>query len=184
MIEAAEIKGLISLRAYLAEHGAVFIRDKARCLFHEDRTPSASLYRGKDGYERLRCFGCGADVDLIGAAQEIHGLDFKGAIKMLADRAGISTHRTPADAQARMERERKQELLKIFRAWEQTQVNEISAVLRAFRSMKARAKTQAELITLAEVQGEMDALEDRYEIFCRKDDCPKFELYQEMTDGN
>lgn len=183
MIEA--VKSVLPLRVYLAEHGAEFVRDKARCLFHEDRTPSASLYRGKDGYERLKCFGCGKDVDLIGAAQELHGLDFNAALKHLEDRAGLSMQ-TPADIRAaekaRRERERKAELVRAFREWEQQMVDDISAVLRAYRRLRA-ARTdfsEAELMSLAGLQGVVDYLSYIYEeVFCKADDGPKYALFKE-----
>lgn len=59
---------------------------KARCPFHAERTPSfiVSPHRGT-----YHCFGCGAGGDMFTFVQEIEGLDFKGALKMLADRAGV-----------------------------------------------------------------------------------------------
>ena len=93
MIEA--VKSAIPLRAYLAEHGIEGKGKVYHCIGrgHEDRNPSGWTYKGRDGYERFRCGSCGLDVDVIGAAQELHGLDLKGALRLLADRAGISTRR-------------------------------------------------------------------------------------------
>ena len=35
------------------------------------------------------CFGCGAKGDIFTFVEEFEGLDFKGALKILAERAGI-----------------------------------------------------------------------------------------------
>lgn len=187
MITIEAVKNALSLRVYLAEHGAEFVRDKARCPFHDDKTPSASLYRGRDGYERLKCFGCGKDVDLIGAAQELHNLDFKGALRVLADRAGIKTAQTTAERQAaekaREEQERKAEAVRAFRRWEQETANDIAEVLRRYRYYQSTYKgpfTESELQELARLQTQVDYLEYIYEdVLCKKDDLPKYELFKE-----
>lgn len=178
----AAIKSALPLRAYLAEHGAEFVRDKARCLFHEDKTPSASLYRGKDGYERLKCFGCGMDVDVIGAAQELHGLAFKAALRFLTDRAGIKPARTQAEKVAAEGARR--DIVKAFRRWEMETVNDIVEVLRRYRHLKSTRNnfTEAELQTLARRQAEIDELEYHYEILCVRDDSEKYELFKETMD--
>jgi hypothetical protein len=44
----------------LQSHGIAVRGRQAHCPFHEDRTPSLSLFRGKDGRERWTCHaGCG-----------------------------------------------------------------------------------------------------------------------------
>lgn len=149
------------------------------CVSHSpDNNPSLILY-GERGW----CPVCQWRGDALDYVMKLHGLSFKDALVHL----GVATTRTltstKAAVQARQERERKAALVERFRAWEREQVDYISAMLRAFRSMKARARTEEELISIAEMHAVMDAIEDRYEIFCRKDDGPKFELYQEMTDA-
>lgn len=178
------IKSAIPLKTYLAEHGAEFVRNKACCPFHEERTPSGSLYSGQDGHERYKCFGCGIDVDVIGAAQEFYGLDFKGALSTLADRVGLKLEGQTSTAAraAQMEHEERRRLIGAFRAWEQQAVDDISAVLRAYRHMRVlkTAFTEAELIALAELQGEMDILKFYYEILCKRDDEAKYLLFREV----
>ena len=59
---------------------------RARCPFHQEKTPSffVSPSRG-----RYHCFGCNRGGDLISFVEEIENLDFVGALKLLAERAGV-----------------------------------------------------------------------------------------------
>jgi len=38
---------------------------QCRCPFHSDDTPSFTIFLGKDGIQRYRCFGCGEGGDVI-----------------------------------------------------------------------------------------------------------------------
>jgi len=55
------------------------------CLFHEDRTPSGSIFHG-----RFYCFGCGVCYDAIEFVQQLERTDFKSALASLANRYGVS----------------------------------------------------------------------------------------------
>ncbi len=59
---------------------------KAKCPFHSEKTPSFFVSRDRGTYY---CFGCGASGDIFSFVEEFEGLDFKGALKMLAERAGV-----------------------------------------------------------------------------------------------
>lgn len=59
---------------------------KAKCPFHEERTPSFVVNVDRQTYH---CFGCEAGGDVISFVMEIDGLEFREALKFLADRAGI-----------------------------------------------------------------------------------------------
>ena len=60
---------------------------KARCPFHTEKTPSFFVSPARNTYH---CFGCGARGDIFSFIQEFEGLDFPGALKVLADRAGVT----------------------------------------------------------------------------------------------
>lgn len=59
---------------------------KARCPFHNEKTPSFYVSTDRDSYH---CFGCDKGGDIINFIEEIEGVDFLGAIKILAEKAGI-----------------------------------------------------------------------------------------------
>jgi len=59
---------------------------KARCPFHNEKTPSFFVSKDRGNYY---CFGCGAKGDIFTFVQNFEGIDFLGALKILADKAGI-----------------------------------------------------------------------------------------------
>ena len=56
------------------------------CPFHQEKTGSFSVNQSRQFY---KCFGCGVGGDVLKFVQEIDGLTFPEALKMLAERAGI-----------------------------------------------------------------------------------------------
>lgn len=59
---------------------------KGKCPFHNEKTPSFFVTPDRGGYY---CFGCGAKGDIFSFVEQFEGLDFMGALKLLAERAGI-----------------------------------------------------------------------------------------------
>src|SRR3989338_2159515 len=59
---------------------------KAVCPFHNEKTPSFFVSPSRESYY---CFGFGKLGDIFTFVEEFEGLDFKGALKVLANRAGI-----------------------------------------------------------------------------------------------
>ncbi len=60
---------------------------KAKCPFHNEKTPSFFVSKERNSYY---CFGCGKGGDIFSFVEEFEGLDFKGALKLLAERANIN----------------------------------------------------------------------------------------------
>ncbi|MEK7461560.1 MAG: DNA primase [Patescibacteria group bacterium] len=59
---------------------------KARCPFHNEKTPSFFISPTRQNFY---CFGCGAKGDIFTFVEEAEGLDFRGALKLLAEKAGV-----------------------------------------------------------------------------------------------
>ncbi|MEK7069182.1 MAG: CHC2 zinc finger domain-containing protein, partial [Patescibacteria group bacterium] len=59
---------------------------KAKCPFHNEKTPSFFISPDRGTYY---CFGCSASGDIFSFVEEFEGLDFKGALTLLASRAGV-----------------------------------------------------------------------------------------------
>jgi DNA primase len=89
MNTAAEIKQRLDIVTIISEYirlekaGRNF---KALCPFHTEKTPSFFVFPERQSW---RCFGCGAGGDLISFVMRKEGLDFGGALKAMAQRAGV-----------------------------------------------------------------------------------------------
>ena len=59
---------------------------KGKCPFHNEKTPSFFVSPERDSYY---CFGCGAKGDIFSFVEHFEGVDFVGALKILAERAGV-----------------------------------------------------------------------------------------------
>lgn len=96
--EATDIVELVSEVTKVKRSGRTSM---AVCPFHQEKTPSMSLDRGRGLYH---CFGCGKGGDVFSFIQETQGLDFGDALELLARKAGITLTADPAAAQRRSRR--------------------------------------------------------------------------------
>lgn len=60
---------------------------KCACPFHSEKTPSCFVYPDTNSFY---CFGCGAGGDVITFVMKIENLDYFEAVKLLAQRSGMS----------------------------------------------------------------------------------------------
>jgi DNA primase catalytic core len=67
----------------LEKAGANF---RARCPFHNERTPSFIVSPTRNSYY---CFGCNRGGDIFSFVQEVEGVEFFESLKILAARAGV-----------------------------------------------------------------------------------------------
>ena len=89
----------------------VALRPKGRehvglCPFHDDKSPSMAVVTHKSGFGAdafYKCFSCGAGGNAIDFAMNYHKLEFREALKFLAERAGIEL--TPWDRERTQRRD-------------------------------------------------------------------------------
>ena len=103
--ERLSIEEVVSLYIKLDQTGSNL---KAKCPFHNEKTASFFVSPDRGSYY---CFGCAAKGDIFTFVEEFEGLDFKGALKILAERAGVSL--------LGYNREKEGEKEKLYRAMEE-----------------------------------------------------------------
>jgi len=59
---------------------------KAKCPFHNEKTPSFFVSPSRNTFY---CFGCGEKGDIFTFVERFEGLDFRGALKVLSEKAGV-----------------------------------------------------------------------------------------------
>jgi DNA primase len=127
--DAVDFVELVSARTELRRAGPA--RFEGLCPFHDERTPSFGIDPGQKVYH---CFGCQASGDVFTFVQETEGVDFKGALELLAERYGVELQREqedPREAERRKKRERLLELLKRTAAYYERYLWESSEASRA-----------------------------------------------------
>lgn len=53
------------------------------CPFHQENTPSFTVFRGKDGIERFHCFGCNERGDVVDFVKLLKGVETREAVAIL-----------------------------------------------------------------------------------------------------
>lgn len=101
--ERLNIVDVISSYIKLERSGGNF---KAKCPFHNEKTPSFFVSPERNSYY---CFGCGAKGDIFTFTEEFEGLDFRGALKVLAEKAGVEI--VPENPKLKNEKERLFEIM-------------------------------------------------------------------------
>ena len=79
---------------------------KAKCPFHSEKKPSFFVSPGRGSFY---CFGCSASGDIFTFVEKFEGLDFRGSLKLLADKAGV-----PLEEFSKEETSEKERLYKIM----------------------------------------------------------------------
>jgi DNA primase len=107
--DAVDMIELVSARTELRRAGPSSY--EGLCPFHDERSPSFGIDPTKKVYY---CFGCQASGDVFTFVQETEGLDFKGALELLAERYGIELQREAEDPRAAERRQRRERLLALL----------------------------------------------------------------------
>ncbi len=87
--DVARILSLVPLDSYISRF--ITLKKKGRnylglCPFHHEKTPSFTVSPEKGIF---KCFGCGKGGNLFTFVQEYEGLDFYGALKLVAEQTGV-----------------------------------------------------------------------------------------------
>ena len=88
------IKAKINLVDFLSKDLRLFksgANYKALCPFHNEKTPSFTINLDKNSFN---CFGCGVSGDIFSYVMEKYKIDFKEALKILANEAGVDLKNT------------------------------------------------------------------------------------------
>ena len=104
-----DIVDVISQYVNLKKKGANYF---GLCPFHNEKSPSFSVSGDKQMYY---CFGCGAGGNVITFVMEYENYSFAEAVKLLADRAGITLPEITYSREARALSDLKNTLLEINR---------------------------------------------------------------------
>lgn len=81
--QKTDIVSIIGERVELKKAGRNY---KALCPFHSEKTPSFMV---SPELQMFKCFGCGEAGDVIAFLEKFEGMEFREALKFLADRVGI-----------------------------------------------------------------------------------------------
>jgi DNA primase len=80
----SDIVDVVGSYVHLQRAGSAF---KTLCPFHKEKTPSFHVNPQR---QIFHCFGCGAGGDVFGFVMQQEGVDFIGAVRLLAKRAGVA----------------------------------------------------------------------------------------------
>jgi DNA primase len=107
--DAVDFVDLVSQYTELRKAGPA--RWTGLCPFHDERSPSFGI---EPSQKLFKCFGCGEGGDLFRFVELKEGLDFRGALEYLADRAGIELELEEEDPQAAERRRSRDRLLELL----------------------------------------------------------------------
>lgn len=106
IISKTDIVSLISQYVTLKNAGKHF---KGLCPFHNEKTPSFIVHPDRGFY---KCFGCGEGGGAVQFLMKIENLSFPEAVKVLADRAGITIETTREEKKVLTEASLQRKLMK------------------------------------------------------------------------
>ncbi|MBU3918920.1 DNA primase [Patescibacteria group bacterium] len=114
--EKLDLVDVISGYIKLSKTGANY---RAVCPFHSEKKPSFFVSPTR---QLWRCFGCGKNGDAFSFIQEIEGIEFGDALRLLAQKAGVKLQRQ--DPQVQTQRKRFYEILETSTKFYEQQLHE------------------------------------------------------------
>lgn len=92
---------------------------KANCPFHNEKSPSFMVNEEK---QIFHCFGCGKGGDIFGFLMEMETLDFKEALRVLADKAGVELKTYKYEKEEATDKNKILEILELATKFYETQL--------------------------------------------------------------
>jgi DNA primase len=85
---------------------------KALCPFHSEKTPSFMVSPERQSFY---CFGCNKGGDMFTFVEEFEGVDFKGALKILAEKAHVDLSQYDSLSRGRVDKKRADQLFMLLK---------------------------------------------------------------------
>lgn len=140
--------------AYLPLSRAGAANSKARCPFHQEKTPSFYISHDR---QMWHCFGCGEGGDIFSFVMKIEGVDFREALALLATKAGVVLAR--ARPEAASDRRRLLELMALsVRFYRALLDAPQGALARAYLERRGISQAMTDAFGLGYAPEEWDAL--------------------------
>lgn len=111
---------------------------KARCPFHNEKTPSFNVSPERGMYH---CYGCQAGGDIFTFIQEIEKVDFKEALRILAEKANVEL--TPVSPERKNEQDRAYTVLEEVTAFYESRLEPKSEARQYLEKRGVTTKTIA-----------------------------------------
>lgn len=138
------------------------INFKARCPFHNEKTPSFFVTPERQIWH---CFGCSKGGDMFGFIQDIEGVEFVEALRILAQKAGVTLEYSSNNFAAKDDKAVLYEICETAARFFEKQLHNSSGGKRALEYLKNRGLTEE---TITEFQlGFAPAEWDSLSVFLR-----------------
>ena len=141
--QRSDLVGVVESYLPLKRRGSDFW---ACCPFHKEKTPSFKI---SPAHQTFHCFGCGKSGNVYHFVMELENVDFVGAVRLLAKRAGVLIPEEPVfdhqgSKRSGVTKERILDLLEKAAAWYRSQLE--SAPAEAARSYLRERQVDADTI--------------------------------------
>ena len=134
--ERLNIADVVSAYIKIEKTGANY---KARCPFHNEKTPSFFISPARNNYY---CFGCGAKGDIFTFVEEFEKIDFLGALKILAEKAGVELEQFQHDRSKESDLDKLRNILEISTVFYEDVLHKNSAAKFALDYLLSRGLTE------------------------------------------
>lgn len=138
---------------------------------HDDRNPSANLFRGRIGEWRLHCHSCGFGGDVLDVLQALHGLSFGESLRALNGGTLPTFH---PDPRAEMRRRVK----RLFERWCRDRALQLAGLLRKVDDAARAVETEADLEKIAHYYHQRSHWENELALLAESDITERLELFR------